>query len=131
MPGPTADESAQRAWGGLLQVHADLVPTLDRLLQRSAGLPLAWYDVLLSQEDVEALWKAIEEDPALEVTVDLEAKQVRYGAVTVAFEIDDYTRWRLLEGLDDVGLTERYLDDIQAYESARPAWKPAALPVRG
>jgi DNA-binding MarR family transcriptional regulator len=47
MPGPTADESALRAWGGLLQVHADLVPTLDRLLQRSTGLPLAWYDVLL------------------------------------------------------------------------------------
>jgi 3-isopropylmalate/(R)-2-methylmalate dehydratase small subunit len=49
----------------------------------------------------------------------------------VPFEIDDYTRWRLLEGLDDVGLTERHLDDIEAYESARPSWKPAALPVRG
>jgi 3-isopropylmalate/(R)-2-methylmalate dehydratase small subunit len=49
----------------------------------------------------------------------------------VPFEIDDYTRWRLLEGLDDVGLTERHLGDIEAFEQARPAWKPAALPARG
>ena len=87
--------------------------------------------VLLPQEDVEALWKAIEEDPALEVTVDLEAKQVRYGAVAVAFEIDEYTRWRLLEGLDDVGLTERHLEDIETFEAARPAWLPKAIPARG
>ena len=86
--------------------------------------------VLLRQADVEALWERIEAEPATEVTVDLQAKQVRYGDTVVPFEIDDYTRWRLLEGLDDVGLTERHLDDITAYESARPAWKPAALPVR-
>jgi len=48
----------------------------------------------------------------------------------VPFEIDDYTRWRLLEGLDDVGLTERHLDDIEAYEANRPTWLPAALPAR-
>ena len=64
------------------------------------------------------------------MTVDLQAKQVTYGDVSVPFEIDDYTRWRLLEGLDDVGLTERNLGDIEAYESGRPAWKPAALPAR-
>ena len=86
--------------------------------------------VVLSQEDVEALWKAIEEDPSLEVTVDLEAKEIRYGAVTLTFEIEDYTRWRLLEGLDDVGLTERYLEDIDAYEAQRPSWKPQAQPAR-
>jgi 3-isopropylmalate/(R)-2-methylmalate dehydratase small subunit len=86
--------------------------------------------VLLPQADVEALWAAIEADPTTQVTVDLEAKQVTYGDVTVPFEIDDYTRWRLLEGLDDVGLTERHLDDISRYESARPAWLPAALPAR-
>jgi 3-isopropylmalate/(R)-2-methylmalate dehydratase small subunit len=85
--------------------------------------------VLLPQEDVEALWKAIEEDPALEVTVDLQAKEIRYGAVTVSFEVDDYTRWRLLEGLDDVGLTERHLDDITAFEDRRPAWLPQAQPA--
>ena len=86
--------------------------------------------VLLPQEDVEALWKAIEEDPSLQVTVDLEAKEIRYGAVTLTFEVEDYTRWRLLEGLDDVGLTERHLDDIEAYEAQRPSWKPQAQPVR-
>jgi 3-isopropylmalate/(R)-2-methylmalate dehydratase small subunit len=86
--------------------------------------------ILLPQEDVEALWKAIEEDPALEVTVDLEAKEIRYGAVTVAFQMDEYTRWRLLEGLDDVGLTERHLADIDTFEAARPAWLPKALPAR-
>jgi 3-isopropylmalate/(R)-2-methylmalate dehydratase small subunit len=85
--------------------------------------------VLLSQEDVEALWKAIEEDPSLEVTVDLEAKEVRYGAVTLTFEIDDYTRWRLLEGLDDIGLTERHLDAIEDFEARRPAWLPTSQPV--
>jgi 3-isopropylmalate/(R)-2-methylmalate dehydratase small subunit len=83
--------------------------------------------VLLPQEEVEALWKAIEEDPALEVTVDLETKEIRYGAVTVSFEIDDYTRWRLLEGLDDIGLTERNLADIESFEARRPAWLPTAL----
>jgi 3-isopropylmalate/(R)-2-methylmalate dehydratase small subunit len=85
--------------------------------------------VILPQADVEALWTAIEADPTTAVTVDLRAKTVSYGQTSVPFEIDDYTRWRLLEGLDDVGLTERYLDDISAYEAARPAWQPKALPV--
>ncbi len=85
--------------------------------------------VLLPQAEVEALWAAIEADPALQVTVDLQARQVTYGQVTVPFEIDDYTRWRLLEGLDDVGLTERNLDDIDRYEAARPSWLPKALPA--
>ena len=86
--------------------------------------------VVLPQADVEALWQAVEADPATPVTVDLQARTVTYGTTTVPFEVDEYTRWRLLEGLDDVGLTERHLDDIAAYESARPAWKPAALPSR-
>ena len=87
--------------------------------------------VLLPQADVEALWAAIEADPTTQVTVDLQAKQVRYGDTVVPFEIDDYTRWRLLEGLDDVGLTERHLADIETYESQRPTWLPAALPAKG
>ena len=86
--------------------------------------------VLLPQPEVEALWKAVEEDPSLEVTVDLVAREVRYGATTVAFEVDEYTRWRLLEGLDDVGLTERHLADVEAYEATRPSWKPHALPAK-
>jgi 3-isopropylmalate/(R)-2-methylmalate dehydratase small subunit len=85
--------------------------------------------VVLPQADVEALWAAIEADPATEVTVDLKAKQVTYGSTTVPFAIDDYTRWRLLEGLDDVGLTERHLTDVEAFEAGRPAWLPKALPV--
>ena len=85
--------------------------------------------VLLPQDQVEALWTAIEADPAIPVTVDLQAKTVAYGDTVVPFEIDDYTRWRLLEGLDDVGLTERHLDDIETFEAQRPSWKPRALPV--
>ena len=85
--------------------------------------------VILPQPDIEALWTAIEADPALPVTVDLQAKQVRYADVVVPFEVDDYVRWRLLEGLDDVGLTERHIDDISAFEAQRPAWLPRSQPV--
>ncbi|MEU2349266.1 3-isopropylmalate dehydratase small subunit [Modestobacter sp. NPDC049651] len=86
--------------------------------------------VILPQDQVEALQTAIEADPALPVTVDLQARTVSYGGTVVPFEIDDYVRWRLLEGLDDVGLTERHLDDIEAFEAQRPSWKPQALPAR-
>jgi 3-isopropylmalate/(R)-2-methylmalate dehydratase small subunit len=85
--------------------------------------------VVLPQADVEALWAAIEADPATDVTVDLQANEVRYAGTTVPFQIDEYTRWRLLEGLDDVGLTERNVPDIEAFEATRPAWLPKALPV--
>ncbi|MGY1793371.1 3-isopropylmalate dehydratase small subunit [Geodermatophilus sp. SYSU D00525] len=85
--------------------------------------------VVLPQADVEALWQAVEADPALPVTVDLQAKTVAYGDTTVPFEVDDYVRWRLLEGLDDVGLTERHLADVEAYEAQRPSWLPRALPA--
>jgi 3-isopropylmalate/(R)-2-methylmalate dehydratase small subunit len=86
--------------------------------------------VLLPQDAVEALWQAVEADPATPVTVDLQAKTVSYADTVEAFEIDDYTRWRLLEGLDDVGLTERNLADIEAYEASRPSWLPTALPAK-
>jgi 3-isopropylmalate/(R)-2-methylmalate dehydratase small subunit len=85
--------------------------------------------VILPQEQVEALWAAVEADPALPVTVDLQAREVRYSDAVVPFEIDDYVRWRLLEGLDDVGLTERHLDDITDFENRRPAWLPRSLPA--
>jgi 3-isopropylmalate/(R)-2-methylmalate dehydratase small subunit len=90
--------------------------------------------VVLPQPDVEALWAAVEADPATAVTVDLQANEVRYGdgaggETVVPFQIDEYTRWRLLEGLDDVGLTERNLDDIEAFEATRPSFLPKALPV--
>jgi 3-isopropylmalate/(R)-2-methylmalate dehydratase small subunit len=85
--------------------------------------------VVLPQADVEALWQAVEADPATPVTVDLQARTVSYGDTTVPFEVDEYTRWRLLEGLDDIGLTERHLADIEAYEARRPSWLPRALPA--
>jgi len=85
--------------------------------------------VVLPQAEVEALWAAAEADPTTPVTVDLQSKTVSYGDTSVPFEIEDYTRWRLLEGLDDVGLTERHLADIEAYEAGRPAWLPRALPA--
>ena len=85
--------------------------------------------VVLPQAEVEALWVAVEADPTTQVTVDLQERRVSYGEHSVPFEIDDYTRWRLLEGLDDVGLTERHLADIEAFEARRPAWLPKALPA--
>ena len=80
--------------------------------------------VQLTEEIVASLQAAIEADPALEVTVDLESRELRAGAVVASFDVDDYTRWRLMEGLDDIGLTLRNADDITVYEKSRPSWKP-------
>ncbi|HEY5050098.1 MAG TPA: 3-isopropylmalate dehydratase small subunit [Acidothermaceae bacterium] len=84
--------------------------------------------VLISESDVEAMWAVIEADPQTQITVDLVAREVRYADVVLPFEIDDYTRWRLMEGLDDIGLTLRHVDDVDEFESHRPAWKPRTLP---
>jgi 3-isopropylmalate/(R)-2-methylmalate dehydratase small subunit len=78
---------------------------------------------------VERLWAVVEQDPATEVVVDLVQREVRAGDLVAAFEIDDYTRWRLLEGLDDVGITLSHEDQIRAYEANRPSWKPRTLPA--
>jgi 3-isopropylmalate/(R)-2-methylmalate dehydratase small subunit len=86
--------------------------------------------ILLSQSEVEDLWVAIEADPALAITVNLEAKTVSYGDQSIAFEIDDYVRWRLMEGLDDIGLTLANSDFIDTIEAQRAAHKPKTLPVR-
>ncbi len=86
--------------------------------------------VQLPQETVERLWELVEADPATEVTVDLVGREVRAGEIVAPFELDDYTRWRLMEGLDDIGLTLRHEADIAAYEEKRPTWKPTTLPVR-
>lgn len=80
--------------------------------------------VELDAEVVEALQAAVTEDPATEITVDLVEREVRCGRLRADFDLDDYTRWRLLEGLDDVGLTLRHSAEIAAYESGRPAWLP-------
>jgi 3-isopropylmalate/(R)-2-methylmalate dehydratase small subunit len=81
------------------------------------------------RDDVELLWKLIEQQPGLEITVNLQDRNVSAGTVMLPFNIDDYTAWRLLEGLDDIGLTLRKLDQIEAFESARPEWKPRTLPA--
>jgi 3-isopropylmalate/(R)-2-methylmalate dehydratase small subunit len=77
------------------------------------------------QSDIELLWKLLENEPGTEVTVDLTDKTVRAKDFVCPFTIDDYTRWRLLEGLDDIGLTLRNAADIDAFEARRPAWKPS------
>jgi 3-isopropylmalate/(R)-2-methylmalate dehydratase small subunit len=84
----------------------------------------------VAQDDIELIWKELENHPGTEVTVDLQAKTVVCGTLTAPFEIDDYTRWSLLEGLDDIGLTLQHEEEITAYEQTRPAWKPKTLPAR-
>jgi 3-isopropylmalate/(R)-2-methylmalate dehydratase small subunit len=86
--------------------------------------------VILPQEAVEAIWTTIESDPTTSITVDLESRTVSYGSTTVTFELDDYTRWRLMEGLDDIGLTLKHTDAIDSFEAKRPAYKPKTLPIR-
>jgi 3-isopropylmalate/(R)-2-methylmalate dehydratase small subunit len=80
--------------------------------------------VQLDEPVVERLWALAESDPSAEVTVDLQAREVRFADETVPFEIDDYARWRLLEGLDDIGLTLRHTETIAQFESRRPGWLP-------
>ena len=82
---------------------------------------------LAAQHDIELLWKIIEEQPGLELRVDLESKTVTAGTTVVRFEIDDATRHRLMAGLDDIGLTLQQVDDISRFERDRPTWKPVTL----
>lgn len=91
-----------------------------------AGLLAAQVD----EDVVEQLWAYLEADPGASLTVDLQSRTVRAGDLEAPFHIDDYTRWRLLEGLDDVAITLSHDEDISAYESRRPAFKPATLPAR-
>ena len=83
----------------------------------------------VAQDDVELIWKALEREPGTEITVDLENKTVTVGALVVPFQIDDYVRWRLMEGLDDIGLTLQNIEAIKDYEVRRPAWMPRTQEV--
>ena len=85
---------------------------------------------VITEADAEAIWAAIEADPGIRMTVDLEARTAVIGDLRVPFDIDDYTRWRLIEGLDDIGLTLRNEDKIAQFEARREAWRPRTLPVR-
>ncbi|MBL0802754.1 MULTISPECIES: 3-isopropylmalate dehydratase small subunit [Streptomyces] len=85
--------------------------------------------VVLDQEVVDALWELTESDPTAEITVDLQDREVRAAGVTAPFELDENSRWRLLNGLDDISITLREEEAIAAYETGRPAFKPRTLPV--
>jgi len=85
---------------------------------------------VISDADLEALWAALDAAPGAQMTVDLQARTARLGDLQVAFDIDDYTRWRLLEGLDDIGLTLRDEQKIAEFEARREAWRPRTIPVQ-
>ncbi|GAA1121115.1 3-isopropylmalate dehydratase small subunit [Nesterenkonia jeotgali] len=84
----------------------------------------------VAQPDVELIWKELENNPGTEITVDLIHRTVRCGSVETSFEIDNYTRWRLLEGLDDISLTLREAPAVEAFEASRPGFKPKTLPAK-
>jgi len=84
----------------------------------------------VAERDIEAIWALIESEPGIHVEVNLVAKTVTAGTLEVPFEIDDYTRWRLLEGLDDIGLTLRDEASITEFEAHRESWRPHTLPAR-
>ncbi len=86
--------------------------------------------VILEQSDVEDLWMVIETEPNTKITVDLETRTVAYNGVILSFALDDYTRWRLMEGLDDIGLTMKHVDVISVFEGNRAALKPKTLPIK-
>ena len=86
--------------------------------------------VILAQDEIEKIWKKVESAPDTKITVDLEAKTVTYDTASIAFAIDDYTRWRLMEGLDDIGLTFTKIDEVTKFEEKRLSFKPKTLPIR-
>ncbi len=96
---------------------------------RGNSLKAGLLTVILGQSDVEALWSAIEAEPSLEIKVDLETRLVSYKDQAISFDLDDYTRWRLMEGLDDIGLTLRKIDEVENFEEKRAKYKPKTLPV--
>lgn len=83
----------------------------------------------ISETDLERIWAAIDANPGVEITVDLEARTATIADVQADIGVDDYTRWRLLEGLDDIGLTLRNEDKIAQFEARRESWRPRTLPV--
>ncbi|GAQ54344.1 3-isopropylmalate dehydratase small subunit [Streptomyces acidiscabies] len=85
--------------------------------------------VILDQKTVDTLWALVDSDPQAEITVDLEALEVRAEGITAPFELDENARWRLLNGLDDISITLQNEADIAAYEAKRPSYKPRTLQV--
>jgi 3-isopropylmalate/(R)-2-methylmalate dehydratase small subunit len=85
---------------------------------------------VVAEDDIERIWAVIDDSPGIEITVDLAAQTATVGDLTVSFEVDAYTKWRLLEGLDDIGLTLRDEAAITEFETRRAAWRPKTLPVK-
>ncbi|MDR0945123.1 MAG: 3-isopropylmalate dehydratase small subunit [Bifidobacteriaceae bacterium] len=109
--------------------RAVLAPRFGDIFRGNAGKQ-GLLTAQVAQADVEKLWDALEARPGAQITVDLGARTASVGGLTVPFDIDDYTRWRLMEGLDDIGLTLRESAAIDAFEAARPAWLPKTLPAK-
>lgn len=86
---------------------------------------------VITDADTETLWEYIETNPAAKITVDLPSQEIRVDQVLIRFEIDEYTKWRLTEGLDDIGITLQSEAAIAAYEAKRESWKPKTLPAKG
>jgi 3-isopropylmalate/(R)-2-methylmalate dehydratase small subunit len=84
----------------------------------------------IAEDDMEKIWAAIDANPGIEISVDLVERKATIADLTVDFDIDDYTRWRLLEGLDDIGLTLRDEAQITEFEARRESWRPKTLPVK-
>ena len=101
---------------------------------RGNSLKAGLLTVILPEDEIEALWQATEADPSIEIEVDLDSRTVRYSPSlrkerVIAFEMDDFTRWRLMEGLDDIGLTLRHTDQVTQFEAKRATFKPKTLPI--
>jgi 3-isopropylmalate/(R)-2-methylmalate dehydratase small subunit len=86
--------------------------------------------VILTQEEIEQIWQVVESKPDTQITVDLSSKTITYGSKILSFVIDDYTRWRLMEGLDDIGLTFTKIDAVTTFEEKRASFKPKTLPIK-
>ncbi len=86
---------------------------------------------VISESDMEAMWQAIDANPGVQAKVDLPAQIVSIGELSVSFEIDEYTKWRLMEGLDDIGITLQNEAAIAAFEAKRESWRPKTLPAKG
>lgn len=86
---------------------------------------------VITEADMEALWAAIDANPGISAKVDLPAQTVTIGELSVSFEIDEYTKWRLMEGLDDIGITLQNEAAIAAFEAKRESWRPKTLPAKG
>ncbi|GAA2726184.1 3-isopropylmalate dehydratase small subunit [Actinocorallia aurantiaca] len=127
IPGPdfgTGSSREHAVWA--LQQYGFRVVIASRFgdIFRNNSTKMGLLPVILDEKTVGELQDAVEKDPATEITVDLEKREVRSGGLTASFDLDDYTRWRLMEGLDDIGLTLRHAEDIEAFEATRPSWLP-------